>query len=125
MPQLEMFGSGLVLIGGTAFIVSLFLHYFNSASEWDITTGLPLLLTVIALTAMGLAMAALSQNFLGLCVGQAVLGAYLLGQAFPIGASSYEFFGTGFWVESIAALAMAIGGVLAVVGNRRTALGRH
>jgi hypothetical protein len=117
--SLQMFGSGLVLIGGVAFIVSLFLHYVGTFSLWSVTTRWPVLLTILAAAAMVLALAAMTWDAPGICLGQAVLGAYLLGQVFPLEMPSYEHLGPGFWLETVGALAMAVGGSLAVVGNWR------
>jgi hypothetical protein len=111
------------MIGGVVFIGSLNLHYFGTVSLWGIATRGPILLTVLAAIAIALALAAMTWDAPVLCLGQAVLGAYLLGQVFPIGAASYEGLKIGFWLSSISALAMTIGGALAVVGNYRRKAG--
>jgi hypothetical protein len=106
-------------MGAVAFIVSLNLHYVGTLSLWDLTTRGPVLLTIFAAAVFVLAVAAMTWDSPALALGQAALGCYLLGQAFPLTAPSYEHLGPGFWIESVSALVMAVGGVFAVVGNWR------
>jgi hypothetical protein len=96
-------------VGGTISIVS------HGASLWDFTGHQAGVLTVIAVGTVGLAaVGRLSRSVITAL--PAVCGSfYLLGQTFPIGGG-YGGYRAGFWLATAAAIAMSIGGVLAVAG---------
>jgi hypothetical protein len=98
-------------------VVSLLLHFYGNQSFWDVTTREPVLLTLFAAVAIVLAIVSLSSGAPAVCLGQAVIGFYLFGQVFPIGAASYSGLQVGFWLATGSALGIAVGGVLAVAGN--------
>jgi len=100
----------LVSIGGTLRIV------VHAATLWDFPKGhLAGVLTVIAVGTIAFAATGLLSDSV-ITALPAVCGSfYLLGQTFPIGGG-YGHFRAGFWLTTAAALAMSVGGVLAVVG---------
>jgi hypothetical protein len=99
----------VVSVGGTITIVS------HGATLWDFTGHQAGVLTVIAVgTVTFAAMGLLSDSVITAL--PAVCGSfYLLGQTFPIG-DGYGDYRAGFWLATAAAVAMSVGGVLAVVG---------
>jgi hypothetical protein len=126
--QLQVLGSGLTIIGGVAYTVSFFLKNLFNASLWYIATTEnnhilsirePLILSILAVLAVGLALAATTRDATALCVGQAIIGCYLFGQGFNWGLPSYSHLEIGYWTRAVGGLAMAVGGVLALVGNLR------
>ena len=122
---LQVMGCGLTIIGGVAFIVSFFLKYTLNLSLWHLATEHghlvsirePLILSILAVVAVLLALAATASDATALCVGQAIIGCYLFGQAFNLGLPRYSHLQIGFWAEAVGGLAMAVGGILALVGN--------
>jgi hypothetical protein len=110
----------VVSVGGTISIVS------HGATLWDFTGHQAVVLTVIAVgTVAFAAMGLLSDSVITAL--PAVCGSfYLLGRTFPVG-DGYGGYRAGFWLATAAALALSIGGVLAVAsaasfGNRSAKL---
>jgi hypothetical protein len=99
----------VVSVGGTIRIVS------HGATLWDFTGHEAGVRTVIAVgTVAFAAMGLLSDSVITAL--PAVCGSfYLLGRTFPVG-DGYGGYRAGFWLATAAALAMSIGGVLAVAG---------
>jgi len=123
---LQVLGSGLTIIGGVAYTVSFFLKYLFNASLWHIATTEnnhilsirePLILSILAVLAVGLGLAGTTRDATALCVGQAIIGCYLFGQGFSWGLPSYSRLEIGYWTQAVGGLVMAVGGVLALVGN--------
>ena len=104
----------VVSVGGALSLVS------HGATLWDYRGHHADVLTVIAVGTVGLAaMALLSDSVITAL--PAVCGSfYLLGQTFPIGGG-YGVYRAGFWLATVAALAMSVGGVLAVAGAASSA----
>jgi hypothetical protein len=98
----------VVSVAGTISIVS------HGATLWDFTGHQAGVLTVVAVgTVAFAAMGLLSDSVITAL--PAVCGSfYLLGRTFPVG-DGYGGYRAGFWLATAAALAMSIGGVLAVV----------
>ena len=99
----------VVSVGGTIGIVS------HGATLWDFPGHQAGILTVIAVgTVAFAAMGLLSDSIITAL--PAVCGSfYLLGRTFPVG-DGYGGYRLGFWLATAAALAMSIGGVLAIAG---------
>jgi hypothetical protein len=99
----------VVSVGGTLSLVS------HGATLWDFPGHQAGVLTVIAVgTVAFAAMGLLSDSVITAL--PAVCGSfYLLGQTLPVGGG-YGGHRAGFWLATAAALAMSIGGVLAVAG---------
>lgn len=121
----QVLGSGLTIIGGVAYVVSLFLKYVHNVSVWHLATEHdhilsirePLIHTILAAVAVLLALAATTKDATALCVGQAIIGCYLFGQSFNLGLPRYTGLEVGYWAGAVGGLAMAVGGVLALIGN--------
>jgi hypothetical protein len=118
--------SGLVFVGAVGLLdwarlgkvvsagdtISLVWH---GAILWDFPGHQAGVLTVIAVGSVAFAaMGLLSDSVITAL--PAVCGSfYLLGQTFPVGGG-YGDYRAGFWLATAAALAMSIGGILAVAG---------
>lgn len=90
-------GNVLVIFGGLLFLVALtFVGYFRSVTLWELTTREPLILTLIAMAAIGLATMSFVFDAMWPPLLAACLSFYLFGQVLPIGAFSYKFAGVGF-----------------------------
>jgi hypothetical protein len=86
----------------------------SAKSFWDVTTREPVILTLLAIVAIGFVVVSLISRAPGWRVPQAVIGFYLLGAVFPIGSESYSNLQIGFWLATVGAVIMAVGGSLAV-----------
>jgi hypothetical protein len=121
-----MAGSVLVIIGGLVLLAALaFLPYFGGSflfrgrepTLWDLTTRLPVVLTVIGTAAIALGVASLLNAAPILPLLAACCSFYLFGQIFPDGLLAYNDFGVGFWLATSATVAMSLGGILALAGR--------
>lgn len=112
-----MVGGGLVF----ELAVSL-LPFAGGAHEplWDTAPliRLPLILTLVCLAAICLAATSLLNGSMLSLALATCCSFWLLGQIFPVGHPTYENFRAGFWLASSMALAMSLGGVLALAGKR-------
>jgi hypothetical protein len=104
----------LVEVGNTRSVVS------HGAALWDVPGNQAGVLTVIALGTAGFAGAGLLSTSVLTTLPTVCDAFYLLGQAFPIGGG-YGDYQVGFWVATAAALAVAIGSVVALLGATRFA----
>ena len=86
---------------------------------WDtaLLTRLPLILTLTCAAAIALAAASLLTGAVIPLLLATCASFWLLGQIFPVGHLTYEHFGVGFWLASGMAVAMSLGGVLALAGK--------
>ena len=99
----------LVSVGDTVSVVS------RGATLWEFKGHQAGVLTVIAVGTVSLAAMGLLSNSV-ISALPAVCGSFLLlGQTVPV-FEGYGVYRVGFWLAAAAALAMSIGGVLAVVG---------
>jgi hypothetical protein len=127
MPRLRLTGTILVILGGVVFLVALtFLPYLSlhvrdalilrrtEPTLWDVTTREPVILTVLAVAAIGAAAGDLLSGERALLVLATGFSFYLLGRIFPLDIPDYGFLGAGVWVATSAAFTMSVGGVLAV-----------
>jgi hypothetical protein len=99
----------VVSVGGTISIVS------HGATLWDFPGHQAGVLTVIAVGTVAFAALGLLSDAAITALPAACGSFYLLGRTFPIG-DGYGGYRAGFWLATAAALAMSIGGVLAVAG---------
>jgi hypothetical protein len=97
----------VVSAGGTISIVS------HGATLWDFTGHQAGVLTVIAVGTVAFAAMGLLSDSVVTALPAVCGSFYLLGQTFPVG-DGYSGYRAGFWLATAAALAMSIGGVLAV-----------
>jgi hypothetical protein len=99
----------LVTVGNTSHLV------WHGATLWKLTGNEAGVVTVIAVGAVAFAgMALLSESVVTAL--PAVCGSFaLLGQIFPDGFG-FSHYRVGYWLAMAAALAMAVGGVVAVAG---------
>ncbi len=81
---------------------------------WDVTTRLPVTLTIVAATTIALAAVGWRTNSRLPVLLAACLSFYLFGQFFPVGGGEYEGLGVGFWLATFGTIVMSIGGVVAV-----------
>jgi hypothetical protein len=95
--------------GGTVSIV------FHGATLWGYPGNHAGVLTLIAIGTVAFAAVGLLSDSVITALPAACGSFYLLGQTFPIG-DGYGDYRVGFWLATAAALAMSIGGVLAVAG---------
>jgi hypothetical protein len=102
----------VVRAGGAISVVS------HGATLWDFTGHQAGVLTVIAVATLAYAAVALLSDSVITALPAACGSFYLLGRAFPIGGG-YGGYRAGFWLAAAAALAMSVGGVLAVAGAAR------
>jgi hypothetical protein len=118
---LKLAGKVTVVIGSLVFLLSVsLLHYVDSATLWDLTTRLPVILIVLAVGALIVAGVSFFQQSIILPIISTCVGFYLFGQFFDIATSSYRGYGVGFWLGSAGALAMAVGGLLSLLGCAQT-----
>jgi hypothetical protein len=99
----------VIAVGGTVSTV------WHGASLWDFPGHQAGVLTVIAAGTVALAATGLLSHSVVTALPAVCGSFYLLGQTFPIG-DGYHGYRAGFWLATAAALAMSIGGVLAVAG---------
>ncbi len=123
--QVRAVGRAVIIAGCLVTIISLAaLKYadigFGRGSEtiWQLTTRLPVILTVVAVAAGTLAMVGFFVDRVLLAALAAGCCFWLFGQLFPAGAANYHGLKAGFWVSVVAALFAAAGGVLALIGYR-------
>jgi hypothetical protein len=105
----------VVSAGGTIRLVS------HGATLWNFPGHQAGVLTVIAVGTVTFAAMGLLSDSVITALPVVCLSFYLLGQAVPIGGG-YGYYRAGFWLATAAALAMSIGGVLAVVGSASGAI---
>jgi hypothetical protein len=114
-------GCIVVIAGGVVFLLAVtFLDYVSPPSPhtlWDLTTRLPLVLTIVAVAAVLLAIVSLMSDSQLAAVLAACFSFYLFGQFFPVGAPFYNGLGVGVWLATSATIAMSVGGVLAAAGG--------
>jgi hypothetical protein len=99
----------LIRAGGTLSIVS------HGRTLWDFRGHQAGVLTAIAVGTVAFAAMGLSSDSVIAALPAACGSFLLLGQTFPVG-EGYGIYRVGFWLATSAALAMSVGGVLAVVG---------
>jgi hypothetical protein len=99
----------LVSVAGVLRIVS------HNATLWHFPGHHAGVLTVIAAGTVAFAAVGLLSDSVITALPAACGSFFLLGETFPIGGG-YGYFQVGFWLATAAALAMAVGGVLAVAG---------
>lgn len=133
--RLRNVGMVVVIVGGLVFVGVLALVHWGETSRlthvrgvlsivsrdatlWNFPRGHEAgVLTVIAVVTVGLAATGLLSDSVVTALPAACGSFYLLGQAFPWNIGfHYGLYRAGFWLATAAALTMAIGGVLAVVG---------
>ena len=127
-----------VIVGGVVFIIALaVLDWFalprvthtpqgigiviHGVTLWDYQTRLPGILTVLAAASVALAAVSLLTDSILAVLAPTCCAFFLLGETFPVGLRDYSLYRVGFWVSTGAAVAMSIGGVLAVTGAARPA----
>jgi hypothetical protein len=104
MPRLRLTGTILVILGGVVFLVALtFLPYLSlhvrdalilrrtEPTLWDVTTREPVILTVLAVAAIGAAAGDLLSGERALLVLATGFSFYLLGRIFPLDIPDYGF----------------------------------
>jgi hypothetical protein len=99
----------LVRVGGTISLVS------HGATLWDYPGHQAGVLTVIAVGAVAFAAMGLLSDSVITALPAVGGSFYLLGQTFPV-VGGYGGYRAGFWLATAAAVAMSVGGVLAVAG---------
>ena len=108
----------MVVVGGFVFLIALtFLDYIERFTIWDLTTRVPVILTVVAVLTVALTAASTRTDAVIVPVLALGFSFFLLGRTLPIGALNYSFFGSGLWLASAATIAMSVGGVLALTGR--------
>lgn len=99
----------VVSVGGTIRIAS------HGATLWDFAGHQAGVLTVVAVATVAFAALGLLSDSVVTALPAACGSFYLFGRTFPVG-DGYGGYRAGFWLAVAAALAMSIGGVLAVAG---------
>lgn len=113
---MKRIGVATVAGGGVAVIGSLFVHYAADTSVWQLTTRYPVLLTILALVAIGLTAASLAVNRTWLLAVATAVSAFILGEAFPAELTSYNY-QLGFWLAVAGAAIMVLGGIMATAAS--------
>lgn len=115
-------GSVVLMAGAVLVIVSNFLRYFTDSSltVWQVTTRYPVVLTVLAALAVAMAAVCFTGERVLPLGAAAVLGAFLVGEAFPVWTNSYHY-RIGFWLAVGGAMLMVVGGLVALAGGIRAA----
>lgn len=137
--RLRTAGIIAVIVGGLVFVVVLALVPWGESAKVHLHPDLSItnsavtlwnfrndheagVLTVIAAGTVALAAVSLLSDSVVTALPAACGSFYLLGQVFPWNIGfHYSLYRAGFWLATAAALAMAVGGVIAVVGAARFA----
>lgn len=117
---MRRFGLLASAVGAVVFIASLALLKYadfgnGSFKLWDVTTRLPVVLTVLAALTLGLSLLALVRPSRLYPALTTATGFYILGQFFPDSAVSYTVYRPGFWVCVAGAVAMAAGSLISLL----------
>jgi hypothetical protein len=116
-------GLVLVAVGAVIVVASLaLLQYadFGSGPQklWDVTTRLPLIITIVAGLGGLMAVFAIFSDAWLLPVLATGAGFFLFGELFPVGVPSYSGYKAGFWVAIAGAVLMSVAGVIALIGTK-------
>jgi hypothetical protein len=111
-----------ILVGCVVLLVSMFVTYLSvgpvSRSLWQATTRMPVILTVIAGTAIILTLVSVFDDRPALILAVAAGSFFALGETFPLIFKSYPF-EAGFWLGVTGAAAMSLGSVLVMAVHLR------
>ncbi len=113
---MKRIGIATLVGGGVAVIVSSFLHYVVNTSVWQLTTRYPVIITILAVSAIGLAVTSLAVNRWPLLAVATAASAFILGEVFPLVVSSYHY-QLGFWLAVAGSAIMILGGVIATAAS--------
>jgi hypothetical protein len=114
-------GLVLVAVGAASVVASLvLLPYIASKTLWDLTTRIPLIITIVAALGGLMAIAAIFLDAWLLPVLATGAGFFLFGELFPLDPpSGYSIYKPGFWLGIAGAVVMSVAGVTALVGVRQ------
>lgn len=124
----------MVIAGGLVFVAALpLLDWFGvpkvisshgvlkldtrGSTLWDFRDTFAGSLTVLAAGTVALAATSLLSSSVITALPALCGSIFLLGETFPVGASSYSDYRVGFWLASSAALTMSAGAVVAAAGR--------
>jgi hypothetical protein len=117
---MKTLGTAGILGGGAAVVVGTLVSYDADSSLWDLRTRFPVILTVAAGAAVGLALAGLAMKRLASLLCALVVSAFLLGEAFPALLTAYDEFSIGFWLAVGGAALMTMASAVLVAGAVRS-----
>jgi Protein of unknown function (DUF2510) len=116
------------LAGGALVIVGSFLNYIDSSflkgTFWKLAHRLDVIvLVLVLLAAAALAMGLVTTTPRGVAAVAAAFAGAVFGLVSPLDARSFNDFGAGMWLMSIAALVMTAGAVIAALAPNGAAAG--